>query len=70
MVICWAEGGDAMGRESWKTAQALLAQGDEFASETPKLVLSSGTFKCVANVERIVRAAKHGREGISPAKGV
>lgn len=61
MVIRWAGGGDAMGRESWKTAQALLAQSDEFASQTPKLVLSAGTFKCVAKVEIAGRAAWRGR---------
>lgn len=58
VVIRWAGGGDAMGGESWKTAQALLAQSDEFASQTPKLVLSAGTFKCVAKVEIVGRAAK------------
>lgn len=58
VVSCWAEGGDAMGGESWETAHALLAQGGEFASETPKLVLSGGTFKCVAKVGIVGRAAK------------
>lgn len=58
VVIPWAGGGDATGGESWKTAQALLAQSDEFASQTPKLVLSAGTFKCVAKVEIVGRAAK------------
>lgn len=70
VVIPWAEGGDATGGETWKTAQALLVQADEFASETPKLVLSSGTFQHVTKVEIVGRAAKPGGEGISPAKGV
>lgn len=64
MVIHWTEGGDAMSEDSWKTAEALSvsegrwktaealsAQGDELASETPILVLSGGTFLCVATVE-------------------
>lgn len=70
VVICWAKGGDATVWESWKTAQVLLAQSDEFASETPKLLLSGGTFKCVAKVERVGGADKCGGEGMSPAKGV
>ena len=55
MGIRWAEGSDATSGESWKTAQALLAQGDESASETPKLVLSGGT---------VTESQNHGMVGV------
>lgn len=61
-----------MGGESWETAQAFSAQGDEFVSETP-----NWSFPMIpSNVWPKKRWLKeqlsyeHGREGVSPAKRV